>query len=222
MKHISVLNYNENCVYITVAPKRSIKVEPAYESEPSTLPLTLDEIKYVNNTPVFKNGTLEFPSDLEDDLYEELRIDKNKVLKLRDIRSILLNPTKDGLTKILSITSLSDFDRVRGQFQKLKYDGYKLTLDVADLVDKRTKELFNGKVKSNFLVEKVNLENQNQKRVDELERQLAEMKEMLSQALQMKSNTSSLDNAVRTTADMPDIEKEATKRSPGRPKKSTQ
>ena len=63
------------------------------------------------------------------------------MLKFNEIRDILLNPTKDGLTKILSITSLSDFDRVRGQFQKLNYDGYKLTLDVADLIDKRTKEL---------------------------------------------------------------------------------
>lgn len=216
-----MLNYNENCVYITVAPKRSIKVEPAHEGEPSTLPLTLDEIRYVNNTSAFKSGTLEFPSDLEDELYEELRIDKSKVLKLRDIKDILLNPSKDGLVKILSITSLADFDRVRGQFQKLKHDGYKLTLDVADLVDKRTKELFSGKTKSNFLIEEVNLENQNQKRVDELERQLAEMKEMLAQALQMKPNVSNEENKRESVAETPNTEKETVKRSPGRPKKNS-
>ena len=174
--------------------------------------MTLDEIKYVNNSKVFKNGILEFPSDLEDEIYEELRIDKNKVLKLNEIRDILLHPTKDGLTKILSITSLSDFDRVRGQFQKLKYDGYKLTLDVADLIDKRTKELFNNKIKSDVMIEKIDMESKNQKRVDELERQLEEMKAMLAQALATKTE------AISENVD--DESKTVVKKSPGRPKKT--
>lgn len=162
---------------------------------------------------------MEFPSDLEDELYEELRIDKNKVLKLNEIRDILLHPTKDGLTKILSITSLSDFDRVRGQFQKLKYDGYKLTLDVADLIEKRTKELFNNKIKSDFLIEDVKTESVSQERVNELERQLEEMKAMLTQALASQTN-----NQENITPDK-DVKVDATttsavKKSPGRPKKT--
>ena len=172
----------------------------------------MDEIKYVNNSKVFKNGILEFPSDLEDEIYEVLRIDKNKVLKFNEIRDILLHPTKDGLTKILSITSLSDFDRVRGQFQKLKYDGYKLTLDVADLIDKRTKELFNNKIKSDVMIEKIDMESKNQKRVDELERQLEEMKAMLAQALATKTE------AISENVD--DESKTVVKKSPGRPKKT--
>lgn len=174
--------------------------------------MTLDEIKYVNNSKVFKNGILEFPSDLEDELYEVLRIDKDKVLKFNEIRDILLNPTKDGLTKILSITSLSDFDRVRGQFQKLKYDGYRLTLDVADLIDKRTKELFNNKIKSDVMIEKIDMESKNQKRVDELERQLEEMKAMLAQALATKTEAIS--------ENVEDESKTVVKKSPGRPKKT--
>ena len=174
--------------------------------------MTLDEIKYVNNSKVFKNGILEFPSDLEDEIYEVLRIDKNKVLKFNEIRDILLNPTKDGLTKILSITSLSDFDRVRGQFQKLKYDGYRLTLDVADLIDKRTKELFNNKIKSDVMIEKIDMESKNQKRVDELERQLEEMKAMLAQALATKTEAIS--------ENVEDESKTVVKKSPGRPKKT--
>lgn len=172
----------------------------------------MDEIKYVNNSKVFKNGILEFPSDLEDELYEVLRIDKDKVLKFNEIRDILLNPTKDGLTKILSITSLSDFDRVRGQFQKLKYDGYRLTLDVADLIDKRTKELFNNKIKSDVMIEKIDMESKNQKRVDELERQLEEMKAMLAQALATKT--------VAISENVEEESKTAVKKSPGRPKKT--
>lgn len=175
----------------------------------------MDEIKYVNNSKVFKSGILEFPSDLEDELYEVLRIDKDKVLKFNEIRDILLNPTKDGLTKILSITSLSDFDRVRGQFQKLKYDGYKLTLDVADLIDKRTKELFNNKIKSDVMIEKIDMESKNQKRVDELERQLEEMKAMLAQALATKTKVT--DTKSENTED---VSKNTVKKSPGRPKKN--
>ena len=213
LKHISVLNYNENSVYITIAPKRSVKVEPAYDGEPSTLPLTLDEIKYVNNTSVFKSGVLEFQPDLEDDLYNELRIDRDKVLKLHEIRNILLNPTKDGLTKIISITSLADFDRVRGQFQKLKNEGYRLTLDVAEIIEKRTKELFSGKTTSNFLIEKVNTETENIKRMNELEKQLEEMKIMLAQALQSKSETPVINTPAENET------KKTVKRSQGRPKK---
>ena len=72
MKNISVLNYNENCVYITTAPKITARVDPAYNGEPSVIPLTFDEIKYVNNTQIFKTGALEFQSDLEDEIYEDL------------------------------------------------------------------------------------------------------------------------------------------------------
>ena len=175
----------------------------------------MDEIKYVNNSKVFKSGILEFPSDLEDELYEVLRIDKDKVLKFNEIRDILLNPTKDGLTKILSITSLSDFDRVRGQFQKLKYDGYRLTLDVADLIDKRTKELFNNKIKSDVMIEKIDMESKNQKRVDELERQLEEMKAMLAQALSTKTEV-----APTKEESTEDMSKNTVRKSPGRPKKT--
>lgn len=130
-----------------------------------------------------------------------------------------MKPTKEGLTKILSITSLSDFDRVRGQFQKLKYEGYTLTLDVANLIEKRTKELFNGKTKSNFLIENIDSESKNQQRVDELEKQLAEMKEMLMQALQNKENTNKsaiLSNDVENNS-VP-FPKELQKKKPGRPK----
>lgn len=56
MKHISVLNYNENYVCISVAPNKSIRLEPADGNTPSLTPLTLDEIRYANNGNVFKTG----------------------------------------------------------------------------------------------------------------------------------------------------------------------
>lgn len=213
MKRISVLNYNENCVYVKTEPQKSVKIEASENGEPSVIPLTLDEIKFINNSSAFKTGNLEFPEDIEDELYETLRIDKSKVLKLSEIKDIILNPTKDGLNKILSITSLSDFDRVRGQFQKLKNDGYKLTLDVADLIERRTKELFDNKIKSNLIIESVTPVAQNEERIKELEQQIEEMKALCASVLN-STKSETVDIAQETTEK---TAKEPVKKSPGRP-----
>lgn len=212
-----MLNYNDNCVCINIAPGKTVKIDAATYGEPTTVPLTLDEIKFANNGMAFKTGALEFSEDIEDELYEELRINKDKVLKLREIRDILLYPTKDGLLKILSIVSLSDFDRVRGQFQALKSEGYKLTLDMADIIERRTKELFKNQIKSDIQIgdpdEPTAVEKQ---RILDLEKQLAEMKLMMSSVLSA-GNQVSIPNE-----DKEEVKKiTAPKKSPGRPKKTT-
>ena len=51
------------------------------------------------------------------------------------------------MIRIISIPTLSDFDRVRSQFQKLKTEGYRLTLDMANVIETRTRELFNNHIK---------------------------------------------------------------------------
>lgn len=185
IKHISVLNYNENCVCINIAPGKSLIFEESSYGTPTTIPLSLDEIKYANNSNVFKTGILEFQSDLEDEIYEVLRIDKDKVLKLADIKEILINPTKNGLQKIISIQSLYDFDRVRGQFQKLKNDGYKLTLDIANIIEKRSEELFKNQIKSDIIIDDSDVVKEHSK-VRELEEKLAKMEELLRASLEKK------------------------------------
>lgn len=178
-----MLNYNDSCICVNIAPGKSLKFDEGLYGEPTTTPLTLDEIRYINNGIAFKAGWLEFPEELEDEIYKELRIDKTKVLKLNDIKDILLHPTKDGLIKILSIQSLADFDRVRGQFQKLKYNGYKLTLDIANIIERRTKELFNNQLKSNIVIEDADVISNDNGKVAELEKQLEEMKALLEATL---------------------------------------
>lgn len=209
VKHISVLNYNENCVSINVAPNKSMILEAASGEIPTLTPLTLDEIRYANNSNAFKTGVLEFPEELEDEIYNELRIDKDKVLKLKDIREILCHPTKEGLIKILSLNSLSDFDRVRGQFYKLKADGYKLTLDIADIIQRRTKELFNNQVKTNIIIDDADIADPSNKRVSELEKELADMKALMASFMSQQQNTEKVNKT---------DEKESEKKKPGRPK----
>ena len=208
-----MLNYNDNCVCINIAPGKSLKFDGATYGSPITIPLTLDEIKYANNSSVFKTGMLEFQEDIEDELYKELRIDKNNVLKLKDIKDILLNPTKEGLQRIVSIVSLTDFDRVRGQFQKLRYEGYRLTLDIANIIETRTRELFNNQIKTSIIIDDADVSSNENARVKSLETQLAEMKKMLEETLLAQSNASS-DKPIEEST----IEK---KKSPGRSKKNS-
>lgn len=215
LKHISVLNYNENCVCINIAPNKSVVLEAASYDEPTVLPLTLDEIRYANNSPVFKTGTLEFSDDVEDEMYELLRINENNVLKLKDIRKILLSPTKDGLLKILSMTSSSNFDRVRGQFQKLKSEGYKLTLDIDDLIKRRTSELFNNQIKTSIIIDDADVVSNDKTRVAELEKEIAEMKKLLEIAV--NSNKKEPAKEQEETVKKADVQE---KKSPGRPKKT--
>ena len=142
---------------------------------------------------------MEFPEDIEDEVYETLRINKGDVLKLNEIRDILISPTKEGLKRIISIKSSSDFERVRGQFFKLKHEGYKLTLDIADLIARRYKELVNN----------------DKTRVAELEKEIAEMKKLLEIAV--NSNKKEPAKEQEVTVKKADVQE---KKSPGRPKKT--
>lgn len=214
-KHISVLNYNENCVCINIAPSKSVVLEASEYGEPNVLPLTLDEIRFANNSSIFKNGILEFPEDIEDEVYETLRINKGNVLKLNEIRDILISPTKEGLKRIISIKSSSDFERVRGQFFKLKHEGYKLTLDIADLIARRYKELVNNQTVSKIIIDDADVVNNDKTRVAELEKEIAEMKKLLEIAV--NSNKKEPAKEQEVTVKKADVQE---KKSPGRPKKN--
>lgn len=214
-KHISVLNYNENCVCINIAPSKSVVLEASEYGEPNVLPLTLDEIRFANNSSIFKNGILEFPEDIEDEVYETLRINKGDVLKLNEIRDILISPTKEGLKRIISIKSSSDFERVRGQFFKLKHEGYKLTLDIADLIARRYKELVNNQTVSKIIIDDADVVTNDKTRVAELEKEIAEMKKLLEIAV--NSNKKEPAKEQEVTVKKADVQE---KKSPGRPKKN--
>lgn len=131
-----------------------------------------------------------------------------------------MNPTKEGLIKIISISTLSDFDRVRGQFQKLKSEGYRLTLDMANVIDTRTRELFNNQIKSNISVDDADVVPSN-KKVEELEQQLAEMKALLLQmnASNQEDKKEVVDTASTKTEEVKTVAK-STRKSPGRPRKN--
>ena len=64
---ISVLNYNENRVSVEVAPNKSYSFEPSNDGViPTVIPMSIDEIRYANNSTAFKNGTLFFDKSREE------------------------------------------------------------------------------------------------------------------------------------------------------------
>ena len=123
MKTINVLNYNSSTVVISTKHD-SYAIEPAIDSDnPTILPLTLDEILYANaNSMAFKSGILRFPEDIEKEMYEDyLRIPNwESLLTIKQIENIILHPTMEGLTKLVSVKDSGIFDRIRGVFIRLK------------------------------------------------------------------------------------------------------
>lgn len=215
VKRYDVLNYNENQVSIKTSPSESQIIEPCVDGIPSVSMLTFDEIKFVNNTRAFKSGLLEFSEQYEDELYDELGIDKTKVLKLNEIKEILLRPTKEGLKKILTIQALSEFDRVRGMLQKLKFEGYSITLDIDNIVNRRSNELFRNQIRTSIIIEDSDEVVEN-KKISDLERQLAEMKALLESAISanvVKTNDVEADNEKeeKTVVEKPIVKKTTTK-----------
>ena len=124
------------------------------------------------------------------------------------------------MIRIISIPTLSDFDRVRSQFQKLKTDGYKLTLDMANVIATRTRELFNNHIKSNISVDDADVVAPSNKRVEELEQQLTEMKALLlpMNASNQNVKVDESKSTAKTEEEKPTVK--PVKKSPGRPRKN--
>lgn len=153
-KLINVLNYNDNPVAIKTH-QREYLCQPQENGQPSITPLIFAEIQSLNgNSNAFKIGTLRFPEDIEEKVYEEIRIaDWREILKNEDIENIILNPSLDGLTKIISIKNVALFERVRGIFFSLKNTNqYDISTRVEKIINARYKELCNRKIKTDIIL----------------------------------------------------------------------
>lgn len=219
---ISVLNYNENRVSVEVAPNKSYSFEPSVDGKtPTVIPMSIDEIRYANNSNAFKNGTLFFDKSREEEIYKELNITNwEDILTNDDIRDIILHPTYEGLDKIIAIKDSATFERVRASFHKLKQDGtHDVSVRVAQIINTRYKELLNRQIKSSISLTKKDIpETVNSAEVDELKAQNAAMQEQMAQMQKMIEQMMALQN---TSKETDNISKEEQKKSPGRPKKTT-
>lgn len=221
---INVLNYNSSTVVISTKHD-SYAIEPAIDSDnPTILPLTLDEILYANaNSMAFKSGILRFPEDIEKEMYEDyLRIPNwESLLTIKQIENIILHPTMEGLTKLVSVKDSGIFDRIRGVFIRLKNTtNDDISLRVENIIEARGNELRNGirntqiVIKARDAVSSVSTDEVDglKKQNEVLQNQLNEMQAMMAEFLASQKKVN--ENAVES-------EKSVVKKKPGRPAKTT-
>lgn len=222
---INVLNYNENKVSVMVSPTESFTFEPSSDGEiPSVIPMTLEQIRYANNYNAFRGGFLFFEENKEKEIYEDLVITNwENILRNKEIEEILLNPSYEGLKKIVDIKDSAVFERVRAVFHKLKTEGTNdISVRVQQIINTRYKELQNKKVTTSIVIEKKDLAQLVPNK--EVESLKAENKVMQEQLANMQAMMEKLlaQQSVKTETNVAKKETTAHKKSPGRPKKNAE
>lgn len=222
--NILVLSYNYNKVCVDGA-NESYNFNPSNGIDPSINIMSLKDLQFINsNTGLIKTGWLTFQEDEKEEIFKELHIcDWESILTNEELREIMLNPTINGLQKIIDINDETYFDRVRIVLHVLITDGEDVSSRVKNIVDTRYKELVRKQRKSSIILSEKDtaipnnkvkeLENQNA----ELQSQLDEMKAMMAQLMEMqKQNTTVIteEKSITTTASS------TTKKPVGRPPKN--
>lgn len=225
---INVLNYNENRVSLMVSPDKSYSFDPSPDGvTPTVIPLTMEEVRYGNNSNAFKNGMLFFEEQQKEDIYNELGIPNWKdILRNKDIREIILHPTYDGLSRIISIEDGSMFERVRGVYHKLLSEGnYDISVRVEQIIRTKYKELINGHVKTSIELTKKDFNNDTvnigeikalREQNESLQKQVNELKKLIESMASPKNNDSETIKKSPTTTNNTDT----SGRKRGRPPKN--
>ena len=209
-----VLNYCAN--YVSLATRYdSFVLEPCKDGEPSSIPLTIEEIQQVNNSSdVFKTKALCFEPEYEEEIYEILRIrDWKEKLTNEQAEELLRRNNKEDMEYIISIKEPRYFDRIYGIYIGLKNAGYPFNRNVDYIMSTRYKELSENKINS-----KISLKgNKNNETADvqELKKQnegmAAQMKQMQEMMTQMMSK-------MGEQADVPEKSNEEKKPKTEKPK----
>ena len=118
---IPVYNYNESNICIPTNISTHI-LPPAVDGVPSVDYLSFAEINYINGiSDCFRTGLVRFDDNDKEEIYSALGFaDWKNILTNDEIRDILLNPTIEGLQRIIDVTNTSIFDRIRTIFVSLK------------------------------------------------------------------------------------------------------
>lgn len=221
-KYIDVLNFNSFSVTIKTKDLNKA-IDGTTDENPIVLQLTPEEVKYIHNSSnAFKDGLLFFDKDFEKEIYEELLRLPNweNILKNSEISDIILNPTIEGLTKIIENESSIVLDRVRAIYTNLKNIGiHDISYRVLEILDERYKEIQNKIYKTNIdltnkIVEKIDVAEVNllKKQNEDMQKQMEEMQAIMA-SLVKKENENKTDEVNKL-----DEEKIETPKQAGRPR----
>ena len=225
LQNITVLNYNEDDVFVD-SSKEHYKFNASRDGiNPTMQDIPINELQYIcSNTDILVTGWLTFNEDEKEEIFTALRVPNwRDILTNEDIREILTNPTMEGLQRILDITSITYFDRVRIVMFKLLSEGIDISSKVKNVVDRRYDELQKRQritsIVLNPRVEEKKVSNEQVKELSEqnakLQEQIEQMKQMMEKLMASQTSDSAGDS--NTTK----VDAEAPKKKAGRPPKKS-
>ena len=192
--NILVLSYNENKICVSGANENYI-FNPSNGIDPIINVMTLKDLQFINSsTNLFKTGWLTFQDEEKEDIFKELRIrDWKLILTNENIKDILLNPSIEGLQKLIDISDETYFDRVRIILHILITDGEDISSRVKNIVDARYKELLRKQRKTSIVLSSKDTATSNNQ-VKELVSQKAELKNQLEEMQKMMAQLMAMQN----------------------------
>ena len=224
LQNITVLNYNENEVFVD-SSKEHYKFNASRDGVTPTMQnIPISELQYIcSNTDVIVTGWLTFDEDEKDEIYTALRLPNwREILTNEDISNILTNPTMEGLQRIIDITNLTYFDRVRIVMFRLLKDGVDISSKVKNVVDRRYEELQKRqRVSSIILNPRIGEKKASNEQVQELSEQNAKLQEQLDEMKKMMAQFMSAQNISTTEKESEKVTEEVTKKKAGRPPKKS-
>ena len=224
LQNITVLNYNENEVFVD-SSKEHYKFNASRDGVTPTMQnIPISELQYIcSNTDVIVTGWLTFDEDDKDEIYTALRLPNwREILTNEDISNILTNPTMEGLQRIIDITNLTYFDRVRIVMFRLLNDGVDISSKVKNVVDRRYEELQKRqRVSSIILNPRIGEKKVSNEQVQELSEQNAKLQEQLDEMKKMMAQFMSAQNISTTEKESEKVTEEVTKKKAGRPPKKS-
>lgn len=224
LQNITVLNYNENEVFVD-SSKEHYKFNASRDGVTPTMQnIPISELQYIcSNTDVIVTGWLTFDDDEKDEIYTALRLPNwREILTNEDISNILTNPTMEGLQRIIDISNLTYFDRVRIVMFRLLNDGVDISSKVKNVVDRRYEELQKRqRVSSIILNPRIGEKKASNEQVQELSEQNAKLQEQLDEMKKMMAQFMSAQNISTTEKESEKVTEEVTKKKAGRPPKKS-
>lgn len=224
LQNITVLNYNENEVFVD-SSKEHYKFNASRDGVTPTMQnIPISELQYIcSNTDVIVTGWLTFDEDKKDEIYTALRLPNwREILTNEDISNILTNPTMEGLQRIIDITNLTYFDRVRIVMFRLLNGGVDISSKVKNVVDRRYEELQKRqRVSSIILNPRIGEKKVSNEQVQELSEQNAKLQEQLDEMKKMMAQFMSAQNISTTEKESEKATEETIKKKAGRPPKKS-
>lgn len=220
---VTLLNYNPFIVSVPTET-RTYMLDPCYDYDvPTLVNVSFSDVEYVNSrSNAFRTGLLFFKPEQQEELYKELSIfDWKNIITNKEIENILMNPSMEGLQKILDIKDEITFERVYCILVHLENSNVDLSNRVIKVIDARQKEFKRGKIKTEIVLQERVTKSVNmtddvdslKKQNETMAKQLENMQIMMAELLGKKT-----DNSEKKVVEV--AENKSVKKA-GRPPKTT-